>query len=489
MPESTSASILLPDFPAAVLLPGAVLFGFDDRAFPFTNHVETRLVPGQRPSIVLRHGPEGSVDQVLRFIGTVLRDGDQLKMWYDAADAAGAHRLGYATSVDGVNWERPELGLVEVNGSSANNIVNLPGTRLRGSAVAVLLDPDDPDPERRYKLVADAMPAGYTENCFTVAFSPDGLRWRAEAARSTPSPLLEIGGIVRYRGLYYVNGQGKANGVPNWTNHRRARVRRLVTFASADFEHWSPWSAMGLDRAPDLTGPLTDDRVNQDEEVHLGTSVWNRGNVLVGIYGQWHGHPTGDRRLVTMDLGLALSHDALHWQEPLPNFRIVPAREQPESPVGIQPTLMHGQGMSNVGDRTLYWFSLWRGNETGGVRAVSWERDRFGSLKPFDPAKARAISTPIQIQGGAAQIRLNVSGLGEHTRLRVNLVDPGFRAIPGYSGDAAAVVVDNGFEVPLRWGQGTALSADLGPVRLDIEFDGVRADDAKLHAVYLGSVS
>ena len=122
-------------------------------------------------------------------------------------------------------------------------------------------------------------------------------------------------------------------------------------------------------------------------------------------------------------------------------------------------------------------------------RAVSWERDRFGSLKPFDPAKARAISTPIQVQNGAAPVRLNVSGLGEHTRLRVNLVDPGFRAIPGYSGDAAAIVTESGFEVPLHWGNGAALRADLGPVRLDVEFDGVRAEDGKLHAVYLGSAS
>ena len=483
MPDAT---VFLPDLPCATPLPGAVLFGFDDRAFPFTNHVETRLVPGQRPGIVLRHGPDGSVDQVLRFLGTVLRDGQQLKIWYDAVDPAGVHRLGYAISADGERWERPELGLVEVNGSRANNLVDFPVAQLRGSAAAVLLDPDDPDPSRRYKMVIDARPVGYDDHRFTVGFSPDGLRWRVEAVKSSPSPLLEVGGIVRYRGLYYVNGQAKANGVPNWTTHRRARVRRLITFASADFEHWSPWSALGLDRAPDLTGPSTDDAVNQEEEVHLGTSVWPRGNVLVGVYGQWHGHPSGDRRLVTMDLGLALSHDAVHWQEPLPGFRIVPAREQPESPTGVLPTLMHGQGMENVGDRTLYWYSLWRGNESGGVRVVSWERDRFGALKPFDPKQARAFSCQIEAQGGPLPLRVNVSGLGEHTRLRVSLVDAGFRPIPGYSGDQAAVVAENGFEVPLRWAAAETLSPDLGRVRLDVLFDGVRPEDGRLHAVYLG---
>jgi len=46
--------------------------------------------------------------------------------------------------------------------------------------------------------------------------------------------------------------------------------------------------------------------------------VWNRGNVLLGIYGQWHGDRSGDRHLVTMDLGLVLSNDGLHYRSPFP---------------------------------------------------------------------------------------------------------------------------------------------------------------------------
>ena len=41
---------------------------------------------------------------------------------------------------------------------------------------------------------------------------------------------------------------------------------------------------------PDL--PL---RVLLSEEVHVGASFWNRGAVILGISGQWHGHPSGDR--------------------------------------------------------------------------------------------------------------------------------------------------------------------------------------------------
>ena len=33
------------------------------------------------------------------------------------------HDTAYAESADGIHWEKPDLGLFEVNGSTANNLV------------------------------------------------------------------------------------------------------------------------------------------------------------------------------------------------------------------------------------------------------------------------------------------------------------------------------------------------------------------------------
>ena len=127
--------------------------------------------------------------------------------------------------------------------------------------------------------------------------------------------------------------------------------------------------AVAVNSMLELIGGTPLVRLHQFEEIHLGAALWNRGNVLLGIYGQWHGDPSGDRRRVVMDLGLALSHDALHFHEPIRGFRFVPAREQPDGPTGFGPALMQGQGMENVGERTLYWYSLWRG--TDGITVFS----------------------------------------------------------------------------------------------------------------------
>ena len=58
---------------------------------------------------------------------TVFRDGPLYRMYYRGAnwDKKATHRevVCYAESDDGIVWRKPELGLVEFEGSKANNIV------------------------------------------------------------------------------------------------------------------------------------------------------------------------------------------------------------------------------------------------------------------------------------------------------------------------------------------------------------------------------
>ena len=79
--------------------------------------------------------------------------------------------LLYATSRDGIHWQKPELGLIEFGGNRKNNIV------VRGpSGAGVYKDGRDPNPERRYKAFY-ASQVGYMQ---LVRFSPDGLHWGPE---------------------------------------------------------------------------------------------------------------------------------------------------------------------------------------------------------------------------------------------------------------------------------------------------------------------
>lgn len=493
------AGVLLPDLPGKTIHREAVLFGFDRQVFPFQAGLQTHLTTGQNPVSVVPAGPPGSHDESIRFYGSVLRVGGEYLLWYwgeygpendrigqaqggrlDGAvnDAPRRPYLCLARSRDGLKWEKPALGLVEFAGSRANNIVDFIVSQPLIPAAAILHDPEERDPARRFKLAYEARYDGQARFC--VAYSPDGLHW-TPSARNPVGPFFEMAGITKFNGLYYVSGQDGS------TNQQPFRARSLATFVSSDFETWSPVAAVGLQRHDNQSGPSSAAEWNQREEIHLGATLWNRGNVLVGVYGQWHGHPTGDRRFIGMDLGLTLSHDGLRHDEPVPDFKLVPAREQPAS-VHEWPALVQGQGFENVGERTLFWYSSWRGLDRSGVRMVSWARDRLGYLQSFRPSGGQAISTGIIPQGDQPiAVRFNVSGLGPHSQLRVSLLDAGFHPVAGYSGEAAAILAESGFEVAVNWAGKNALPADRGALRLQIEFVGVRPEDIRLHAVYLGA--
>jgi hypothetical protein len=81
---------------------------------------------------------------------------------------------------------------------------------------------------------------------------------------------------------------------------------------------------------------------------------------------------------------------------------------------------------------------------------------------------------------------MNASGLSESSRLRVELLDEGFRSIEGYSGADAAQFAADGFRMKAVWKRGDSLLASQGRVRLRVLFEGEAAERCALHAIYIG---
>ena len=89
--------------------------------------------------------------------------------------SGGGSFICYATSTDGVNWEKPFLGLYDYEGHSwrgepigkENNIVP------NGTMLAPIYDPRDPNPERRYK----GMGRRKGVHGLIPLVSPDCLHW------------------------------------------------------------------------------------------------------------------------------------------------------------------------------------------------------------------------------------------------------------------------------------------------------------------------
>ncbi len=129
---------------------------------------------------MVRRAPETPVKHLANPIlpnsgGTVIYDREDkiFKMWY-GIPIPGTHeaRGAYAFSSDGVNWEKPELGLVEYNGSRKNNVLTTNGFG------HVLKDPRDPNPNRRYKMMTKRKATAVSDGRAFAAFSPDGIHWQ-----------------------------------------------------------------------------------------------------------------------------------------------------------------------------------------------------------------------------------------------------------------------------------------------------------------------
>jgi len=460
----------------------AVLFPFDDSSIPLTYGLQLGLVQGRRQGILVRPGKPGMPDcRRVRYYGTVIRNGEEFRMWYlGLGDQDDKYRVCYAISQDGIKWEKPTLGLVEYGGSTQNNLVDLLNGEYSVVEAPIIYDSEDPDPARRFKM---AFESEKYQNRLAVAFSPDGLHWKESSCNPVTKHMLEQSGVIKFNGCYYVNGQ---LGGP-----RPGALRQMVTYMSYDFEHWTEATALSFRRDVE---PPPEGSWNAGEQVHLGASLWNRGNVIIGFYGMWHGHESDDRRLVTMDLGLIVSNDVIHFKEPIPGFKLIPCYEEPETASGIHgllgAALAQGQGFENVGEQTLYWYEVWN---QGQVRLATWPRDRFGYYKVYREGRRQMleephfISCPIRLNDSGGRVFVNADGLSINSYLRVEIYDEKFRRLPGYSADDCVPLMEPGPRQPVVWRNKETLDKFDHPIRIRVNYGGLRPEDIHVYAIYVSS--
>ena len=141
----------------------------------------------------------------------------------------------YATSKDGINWVKPELGLVEFEGSKANNILwrGTPRTGLEtgdeGTWVGphgsgIFKDLREPNPNRRYKALIKY-------GILSVAFSPDGIHWDEAIA----CPEADSAGDT-HNNAFWAPTLGKYVGITReWGEPFGRQVARTT---SEDFINW-----------------------------------------------------------------------------------------------------------------------------------------------------------------------------------------------------------------------------------------------------------
>ncbi|RQP10307.1 MAG: hypothetical protein EAS52_22900 [Parapedobacter sp.] len=485
-------------------------------SIPWKHNLKLTLVEADKHpgNPVLRRGPSGSVDHGHAILyGTVIKTEGKFRMWYLAmyeTEIVGGQAPGnwrpmcYAESDDGVNWVKPALGLVEFNGSKDNNICLIEGephslTRVN-DFLSVLYEPDEPDTSKRYKAVYIAhVPyddikggmsnVGPKENtpCVTIAAtSADGLRWKVVGDRpiSAGGERFEVSSIYRFGGYYYSTGQILSPWA--WLPNGDAVGRIMQVHRSRDFMNWSHAKADAFARAGQLTVPA-----KKGQQAHLGAGIWNRGNVLIGLYGIWQDGPlekpegVGHLWGTSVDLGLLISNDGIYYQEPVTDFKVI-SRGDPGEWDDV--ALLQGHAFVNHGDKTMIWYSHW---DTGGklknmeIGLATLRRDGFGFLsRQFADNDAHFITSPINTLQDS-KLRINVDSVTSDAPVIVELFDAVTgEPIAGYSGDDAALITQNGVSNEIIW---PSHESGQLPKNSSVEIKVNFPEDcqAKLYALYL----
>lgn len=391
-------------------------------------HPENPILKGENPW-----------EKMASLYGTVLFDEREkiFRMWY----LTGPYRdgfvqvrgrkalgnitlLGYATSTDGIHWEKPVLGQVDVDGSKENNLIDVGRTNCEG--FALLYDEGDLDPQRRYK-------GFYWEHggvdCFVewedgrllwgegegdgmwMSFSPDGVRW----TNCDENPVIPLGSDTTQSlvwdgrlGKYVVFGRMGAGG------------RRVGRAESGDAVHFSE---------PELV-------CAPDEEDEEGTQFYG---MPVDIYeGLYLGMVWVYREGVdgTIDTSLAVSRNGVDWERVADRQTFLSLGEEGSWEDGMARIT---QTFTGVGDEIYLYYGGVQGPHTGrkfekverrhqpmlGLATI--RRDGFVSVEAGEE-EGLLLSKPLTARG--EELHVNADARGQ---LIVEVTDGEGRALPGYT--------------------------------------------------------
>jgi hypothetical protein len=385
-------------------------------------------------------------------------DAGLVKLWYKCVlvDRAAIDRLVpphtvhgvgwlllYATSRDGVSWEKPAVGQVAWDGSSRNNAVARDTPN-----VGVFRDPNPDCPQdRRYKMVYDV---GLGE--VHVRFSSDGVRW---------GPPHKATGLTARTGDTHNNAFWDQRLNKYVLVTRFVLGERLVARAeSRDFIHWEP---------PTLALRSTFAEGRRRQTYCMPAFPYGSGYLgLVMMY-----NASSDR---TVDCELTWSPDSVHWQRVCPGQSFIPRG----APGSCDAKCIYAQANPPV----LRDGKLWCYYGGSDVEHRGWKRhclpcvatlqpDCFAGYGPAHPQQpARIVTQPLRLTGAPLCVTMGVEPAVEpaategtvQVTIRSEILGELARSEPLRGNVSGA---------PVRWARGKRAEELRGEiVRLEFELHG-----------------
>ncbi|MBE6937324.1 MAG: hypothetical protein E7460_02055 [Ruminococcaceae bacterium] len=395
------------------------------------------------------------------------------RLWYESFDGKAKNDMSsylcYAESRDGKTWVKPELGIIEYNGSKANNIVIdravTQGLGLHGACV--FKDPTS-SPEARWRICflgehPDHYGRQWPVMCY--GYSPDGLHWTAGA----PELPLDFNHYPTQ------NFGSDTQCVVRWDN----RLRRYVGY----FRTWEPNGARSIARSEtsDLTSwpmpkPIIRPDFYEDFQVDYYNSAASKvetmGDTAHYIFYSVFNHTTEKLKVC-----LATSRDGVHYDRYDRTPYLANDRDFDSGSIYVSPGIHEVDedtqciiynGSSKTHAEAEVQISISK-KPRGGLCMATFPRDR---LQGLDTKTAFEFCVMGKVDPMNPEVVLNADIRG---RVRAALIDKEGNFIPGFTADDCTPVTGDSLRHVISWpgGKTDVREADLK----------LYAEDATLYSV------
>lgn len=395
-------------------------------------------------------------DSITYIYGTVLPDesGVGYRMWYHTMRPEDTNNDGsnilYATSPDGINWTKPDLGIRSWHGSTANNMIFVrPG---QSGITSVIHTPWNVDPNRQYTLM------NFDIGGYWGAYSPDGIH----TFDLPNNPVITDGGDVgqfmwdplvqQFRGYVKLN---------SYVNGLKRRSVGLSTTAS--IESWPP---LALILEPDTF----DDRwvpAGTEQRTHLyGMSVFAYESMYLGFLWIFRATDAEGYYIGPVYAELVSSRDGVNWK-----------REEgdrpPILPLGAPGQWDDGQLYTAIapvfdGNTLMVYYGACdnvHGYATKqlncAIGLATLRKDGFVSL---DAGTSGGSVSTKSLVGVSSPLHVNHQASGGW--LKVEVLDANGQIIPGYGENDCIPLQSDSVDQVVTWQTHTELPAGVSPIRL-----------------------
>ena len=394
------------------------------------------------------------------------------KMWYGVTnrvvDWGGmVRKFAYATSTDGIHWERPILNLIENEGTKENNYFT--STDLADFVPSILIDPSEPA-SRRFKMIfacSDIWGFGKVNDwskhhsALNLAYSEDGLNW--DRPRNV-NPILR--GISDGVFMFFYDGERRKYQL--FTRRVPNLPRDISLYESFDLVNWEDCGRIFV--AGDERDPPTLYNIHQ-------ATVLQYEDYKLALLNTMHGHPLTERlgvfqeppddypykdQIGLIDVQLGFSTDGRQWQRAHDRTPVIPV-----GPAGAPDAgLIFPQSNAPIvvdGDTYIY-YSGWRfGHTAWSQKKVYGEGERDLRQSAYGMLAVMPEDHWVSFDAGAQEgtllagpwrqlphrLYLNADAAGGS--IEVEFVDGYERPLPGLGRAACIALGANGKNQEVKW--------------------------------------